>query len=287
MAEPPTPAARARATSALVRRLDYDRFAMALFAPAGRRDELLALFALNTEIARIPETVSEPLLGQMRLQWWREAVGELYDGKAARRHEILEALAGPIGAGRMTRASFDRLLDAREFDLMGRPPPTLSDLVAYAEGTAATLHGLGADLLGIGDAPARAAIFDIGTAWALLGLVRAIPFHARAKRQYIPADLAAETGLDRAALFELRATPALAACVARIAARAAEHLARARQRGARPTPASRALLLPATLADAYLAALARAGHDVMRAPIALNPAAKLARLWWAAARRRF
>src|SRR5271156_3271915 len=76
---------------ALVRRHDRDRFQTALFAPAARREALFALYAFNYEIARVRESVREPMLGQIRLQWWREAIDAAYAGAASRRHEV----AGP------------------------------------------------------------------------------------------------------------------------------------------------------------------------------------------------
>ncbi len=72
----------------LLRRYDYDRFLTGLFAPAGRREALYAVYAFNLEIARTREAVSEPMLGQIRLQWWREAIEEIYAGRV-RRHEVV------------------------------------------------------------------------------------------------------------------------------------------------------------------------------------------------------
>ena len=61
----------------LVRRYDNDRYLTALFAKADRREALFALAAFNLEVAKIPEVVSEPMLGEMRLQWWREVIDEI------------------------------------------------------------------------------------------------------------------------------------------------------------------------------------------------------------------
>src|SRR3546814_2675343 len=58
---------------------------------------------------------------------------------------------------------------------------------------------------------------DLGIAWGLTGLLRAVPFHARAKRLYLPVDLLRETGLRIDDLFELRRAPALCDVVRRIA----------------------------------------------------------------------
>src|SRR4051812_33620013 len=62
---------------AMIRKADYDRYAAALFAPVDARPHLLALYAFHHEIAKTAERVSQPIAGQIRLQWWREAVEEL------------------------------------------------------------------------------------------------------------------------------------------------------------------------------------------------------------------
>src|SRR5215469_6490166 len=74
------------AVAAIVRRHDRDRFQTALFAPAARREALFALYAFNYEIARVRESVSQPTLGQMRLQWWREAIAAAFEGGGIRQH---------------------------------------------------------------------------------------------------------------------------------------------------------------------------------------------------------
>src|SRR5512134_2813208 len=113
--------------AALVRRVDYDRYLAALFAPAAARERLFALYAFNHEIAKVRETVSEPMLGQIRLQWWREAIASIYDGKP-RPHAVVDALAEAVAERHPPRAGFEALIDAREFDLAGRAPATLPEL---------------------------------------------------------------------------------------------------------------------------------------------------------------
>ena len=56
----------------IVRQYDKDRYLSALLAPGQYRPGLMALYAFNSEIARIRELVSEPLPGEVRLQWWRD-----------------------------------------------------------------------------------------------------------------------------------------------------------------------------------------------------------------------
>src|SRR5690349_19421999 len=82
--------------AALVRRHDRDRYQTALFAPADRREALLALYAFNYEIARVRETVTQPMLGQIRLQWWREVLDTAYAGTPPRNHSVAIALTAAI-----------------------------------------------------------------------------------------------------------------------------------------------------------------------------------------------
>src|ERR1700710_1476338 len=97
------------AIAALVRRHDPDRFLTALFAPPDRRDALLALYALNHELARAREVASATALALIRLQWWREVV----EGEA-KRHEVATPLSVAIGAGLLVPADLLPVIVARE-----------------------------------------------------------------------------------------------------------------------------------------------------------------------------
>jgi NADH dehydrogenase [ubiquinone] 1 alpha subcomplex assembly factor 6 len=246
----------------LVRRHDRDRFLTTLFAPAARRDDLLALYAFNYEIAKTREVVSEPVLGQIRLQWWRETLDAIYDGGSVREHEVAAPLAAAIRGRGLGRAHFDALIAAREFDLVGEPPGSLAALESYAEGSSARLVWLALEVLGERGAAAVGAGRAVGIAYALTGLLRALPFHARMKRLYLPRDLCHAAGLRiDAELFELRSSPALCRVAEQVAAAAAAHLADARARRDAVPRAALPALLPGALAGADLARLRRAGYD--------------------------
>jgi phytoene synthase len=264
--------------AAELRRHDPDRFLTALFAPAERREALFALYAFNLEVARAREMVSEPMLGRIRLQWWREAIEGIYAG-TPRRHYVVDPLAAAVARHGLARASFDRLLESREADMEAEGPATLAALTDYAEGSSASLVDLALQILGEGalPAPAREAGRRVGVAWALAGLLRAVPFHARARRLYLPQDLVGAAGLRLEDLFELRQPPALAAVVRQVAdtARAELSAARAVQR---PPRALLPALLPGTLAGLYLKRLAAAGHDPFDARVQQAPPLRVARL---------
>ncbi|HLY46469.1 MAG TPA: phytoene/squalene synthase family protein [Stellaceae bacterium] len=254
---------------ALLRRHDRDRYQTALFAPAERREALFALYAFNYEIARVRESVTETMLGQIRLQWWREVVEAAYAGDASRPHEVAAPLSAAIREFGLSRAPFERLIDARERDLDDAPPATMAALEDYAEATSASLICLALEILGVRDAAAtedahpagdttETAAVHIGIAYALTGLLRAMPFHARAGRSYIPAELAARTGLDPRDYAAGRGSDALRAAAAEIATEAAGHLAAARRHRAEVPRAALPALLPAIVAERALTRLRRA-----------------------------
>ena len=268
-----------------LRRYDRDRFQTALFAPGKRRPALLALYAFNFEVARIREVTHEAMLGRIRLQWWRDAIGEIYAGLAPRRHEVVEALSATIREQRLSQAHFEALLTAREQDLAEEAPASMEALEAYAEGSSASLVMLALEALGVRDAAAQQAGTSVGIAYGLAGLLAAVPFHARMKRVYLPRDVTDSNGLDIAGtLFELRASPALEESVKEIAALARYHLTAARAQRQAVPPAAMPALLPAVLAERRLALLDRLGHNVMDPRFARVDPLQSWRLSWAALR---
>jgi phytoene synthase len=244
-----------------VRRFDNDRFLCALFAPADRREPLLTLYAFNVEIARIREMAREPLLGEMRLQWWCDAIAAIYAGSDPPHHPIAMPLAATIRRCYLTRSHFDGLLDARRLDLRDEPAATLENLLAYADGTSAMLSLLALEALGVRDPAIGDIARVVGVAWALTGLLRAVPYHARMRRLYLPADLLKDAGIDTARLFDGRHQPALRNVVRELAAHAQGLLDEARRVDTPIERSALTVLLPATLADGYLARLARGGFD--------------------------
>jgi NADH dehydrogenase [ubiquinone] 1 alpha subcomplex assembly factor 6 len=271
----------------LVRQHDRDRYRTALFAPSGRREALFALYAFNYEIARVRESVTTPMLGQIRLQWWREVLDLAYGGMPPRQHVVAAPLAAVIGEFALTRGHFDRLIDARERDLGDEAPVSLSALEDYAENTAATLLYLTLEVLGVRDAAAEDAAREIGTAYGLTGLLRALPFHARAGRRYIPDDVAADAGLDARDYGALRPSPALRRAVATVADTAGAHLRGAKAQRGRVPLAAMPAMLPAVIADRALRQLRSAGFDPFAAGLARPDPLQVWRLLLAVISRRF
>src|SRR3954452_14983054 len=126
------------ACEAAVRRADPDRYFAALFAPADKRPLLFALYAFNHELARIGETVREPMMGEIRLQWWRETVEGARNGKP-RAHDVARALADLFARTDLPVSLFDAMIDAREFDITHEGAPDQESLDRYLDTTSGNL----------------------------------------------------------------------------------------------------------------------------------------------------
>jgi phytoene synthase len=270
--------------AALVRRHDRDRYQTALFAPPDRREALFALYAFNYEIARVREAVTQPMLGQIRLQWWREAVGAAYAGTPPRHHVVAEPLAAVIRDFAPSREHFERMIDTRERDLADEPPATLGALEDYAEGTSATLLYLVLEVLGVTEPSTVAAARVVGIGYALAGLLRAMPFHARTGRCYIPADTAARLGLDPRDYAGLRDSAGLRKAVAELAEAAAVHLQAARRTRREIARRAHPAMLPSVIADRFLVRLRRANYNPFAPELAMPDTLQSWRLFIAALR---
>ena len=261
---------------ALARAADYDRYLSAVFTPGARREALFALIAFNHEIARIPEAVSEPMLGRIRLQWWREVLDAVYAGEPTRRHEVAVPLADAIRSCRLDRAPFDALLEAREEDLESEGPADLAALERNAAATGGSVAELMVRACGADAGPALEAGQRVGTAWALIGTLRAAPHAAAQGRVTLPDDLLAEAQFTADDLRTGRGFERFAIVAEPVAGRAAALLALARQARRAVPRQCLGVLLVARLADLYLARLRRAAWDPRDPRVACGPLRKQA-----------
>ncbi|MGB6229844.1 MAG: squalene/phytoene synthase family protein, partial [Litorimonas sp.] len=118
---------------------DPDRMRAARLADPEVRDRLFALYAFHAELAKIPELISEPMIGQIRYQWWRDCVEEIYSGGSVRSHEVSTPLAEMVAQSGISRFHLDRIVDGRERDLDPEPFRDLDAATAYADATSGAL----------------------------------------------------------------------------------------------------------------------------------------------------
>ncbi len=267
----------------LVREGDKDRFFADLFSPAGRRPFLFALHAFNLEIARAPILAREPLLGEMRLQWWRDALaaGGRGEGGAS---PVAAALQETLRRNNLDVAALAELIDARSFDLYRNPMQTIVDFEAYARRTSSTLMRMAAHILGCRGPEVASAALHAGIAVATANLLRSFPFHASRGALYIPVEILAQHGASVTSVLAGQTSPELLAALADMRERARAHLAQASGPLGRLPPDAMPAFLTVSLVRPYLKLMDRPGYDPFRTPADL---AQWRRQWilWRAARR--
>ncbi len=246
-----------------VRTADPDRYFSTLFA----------LYAFNAEVARIAETVREPMLGAIRLEWWRETAQGAAKG-TPRNHDVARGLADLFAEKKLALADLEALIESRAFDSSADTFADFAALEAYLDATSGAVMRLAAKLLGGRPEPVRQA----GLAYGLTGLLRALPFHNNRHKLYLPLDLLAAVHVTPEEFFHLEARdPRLAAVTRQAALRARDHFLTAR---AAPRPgAGLAAILPAALVPVYLRKLsALRDVPIHRRQMALLSAAMKKRL---------
>lgn len=259
----------------IAREGDPDRALAALFAPREARADLLALVAFNVELARIAEQVSEPELGAIRLQWWRDAVERAGAGEATG-HPVADALGATLRERKLSRQRIGAMIDARAFDIATRVMPGWASLGAYLRDTAGSLFALGAECLGARGPSLDQAAAKAGLAYGLTGLMRALPVHAARGRLDLPQDALLRHGTSPDAVLAGKTSEGLLAVLAELRDRAKTALAEARNHVAKLDRRAQTAFLPLCLVEPYLAALAREGRDPLHDIADINP---LYRLW--------
>lgn len=179
------------ACTELVRTQDPDRFGATLVAAPQDRPPLITLYALNLEIARAPFQSAEPMLAEMRLQWWIDRLEGLGAGKPPPLHDVLTPLWDAWGsdAGRLAP-----LAEARRRDCERRPFDSADAVAAYVANTAGRLMVGAAGRLGAQGAALNVAA-DQGLGAGLTAWLRALP-----RLQPIGLGLAAENAAETGAL---------------------------------------------------------------------------------------
>lgn len=249
-----------------LRTRDPDRYLSVLYAPADKRQALFALYAFNAEIASVRDRVSEPLPGEIRLQWWRDVLAA-GTPDAAGGHPLATALVETVRTHNLPLRAFENMLDARIFDLYDDPMPSRSDLEGYCGETASALIQLAAMILD----PANAASISTaaghaGCAQAIVGLIRSIPLHRARGQCYVPRDMLEAAGTTPEAFIELKDKPAAQRALDMMIALGREHW-NAYTRNPLIPGAILQAFQPAKLTPLYLREAARAGGAALTSPL--------------------
>ena len=262
------------ACAEMVRVGDPDRFLSVMTAPDDARARLFALYAFNLEVARAPWVTKEEMIAEMRLQWWLDAINEIYAGKV-RHHEVVEPLAEVIDAYALPQSLFTSLIEARRFDIYRECHPDRAAFDGYIDATAGSLMTLAAMSLeaqGIG----VDVISGFGYAAGVANLFRALPVLYANGRHPVPVDCA----LDRNAVAGGEVPDNLRRSLLEIATTARGKVAMARSRRTEVPGSALPAMLAGWQVNTPLAMVCRQPSEVLRQPLEVSEFQKKLGLLW-------
>lgn len=159
---------------------DPDRYLLSLFiADGAERAAVAALDELNIEIARLRDTIDTPHMGFIRLQWWKDEIKKIYAGEKFAPHHVLQDLAGALVPYKISPDDVHELIIAREADFEEYDQ---FDIYAYARNIHTPLLKIKAKILN-----EQTNTDALAEGFALIGLLRAIPFYRARSQVMIPS----------------------------------------------------------------------------------------------------
>jgi phytoene synthase len=270
----------------LVRAHDFTRYASTLFMPATQRRALLAIYAFNVEISRVREQVSQPLPGEMRLQWWTDMLAGRGHG-GVEGNPVAAELKLAIQNWPLPVERLSRLIDEHQFDLYNDPMPTMAALEGYINDTSSALFSLGAGIAG----PQSDDIEHLehlarhaGLAQGITQVMKALPLDASRRQLFVPLQLLERHGSNMEEVFAGRQTPKMRAALDQLIVEARGHLKTSFALLENAPPEVRPLFLPLALVARDLVTMSRADSN----PFTPHVTSRFRTLWtlWRASRSR-
>jgi len=267
----------------LVRAHDFTRYASTLFMPAEQRRALLAIYAFNVEISRVREQVSQPLPGEVRLQWWTDMLADAGHG-GVEGNPVAAELKLAIRDWRLPVERLSRLIDEHQFDLYNDPMPTMAALEGYVTDTSSALFALSAEIAGPLSGEIEHLARHAGLAQGIALVLAALPIDASRRQLFVPLQLLQGHGSSMEEVFAGKWTPNLRAALDQLIGEVREHLKTALALLQNAPPEVRPVFLPLALVTRDLERMSRADND----PFLPRVRSRFRTLWtlWRASRSR-
>jgi 15-cis-phytoene synthase len=244
----------------LVRSHDFARYASTLFVDGEPRRALLALYAFNVEILRVRDQITQPLAGEVRLQWWTDMLaGEGRGGVEG--NPVASELMLAVNHFHLPIEPLTRLIDEHQFDLYNDPMPTLAALEGYVTDTSSALFALAARIAAAPSAEIDHLARHAGLAQGFAQVIAALPRDAARRQLFVPVQLLAKQGIGAEAIFAGRETPPVRAALDQLIGEARHHLDTAIGLVSDIAPEARPMFLSLGIVRRDLAQMARADSD--------------------------
>lgn len=265
----------------LVRAQDFRSYAASLFVSPEARRSWLALAAFNAEVAHVRDHVSQPLPGEIRLQWWRDALtGEGQGSRGdAEANPVAAELLRAIALHDLPVETLVRLIDAHVFDVYDDPMPDMAALEAHCRDTSAALYALRAKIAGVNSPEIARLAEHAGIAEGLVDVALALPRHAMRRQLYLPGDLMSVHGVIAEEIFLHQTSQPLKDALAHLRREARSQMDQALAKLTDAPPHTRSAFLPLAMIGKILTRLESSD------PFAPPSPSRLSVLWttWRAA----
>lgn len=265
----------------LVRSHDFVRYASTLFMPGPERRALLAIYAFNIEVSRVHEQVSQPLPGEMRLQWWTDMLAGVGHG-GVEGNPVAAELLYAIRNHRLPVSPFSQLVEEHQFDLYNDPMPSLAALEGYLDATASALFAQATRVVARPSEAIDHLARHAGLAQGMAQVIAALGRDASRQQLLLPLQLLQRHGSSKEEVFAGKPTPNIRAAIDQLADEAQGHLKTAFGLLADVSSGVRPIFLPLAHIRRELNRVRRADYD----PFLPKPVSRLRTLWtlWRAAR---
>jgi phytoene synthase len=265
----------------LVRSHDFVRYASTLFVVPERRRALFALYAFNVEIVRVRDQISQPLPGEVRLQWWSDMLAGRGHG-GVEGNPVASELLLAIRHFRLPVERLSRMIDEHEFDLYNDPMPTMAALEGYVTETSSALFAMAGRIAGSRFDEIDRLARHAGLAQGFAQVIASLPRDASRRQLFLPLQLLDAHGGGLADVYAGRQTPTNRAAIDQLLGEARQHLDLALALLANAATEVRMVFLPLALVRRDLVRMSRADSD----PFVPRVNSRLSTLWtlWRASR---
>ncbi|XP_054983330.1 NADH dehydrogenase (ubiquinone) complex I, assembly factor 6 isoform X2 [Sorex araneus] len=210
------------------RKRDYEGYLCSLLLPSPARASAVALRAFNVELAQVKDSVSEKTIGQMRLQFWKDAVAGMYGGGGPPPQPVAVELWKAIKRHKLTKRWLMKIIEEREKNLDDKAYRNIQELESYSENTQSSLLYLTLEVLGVKDVHADHAASHIGKAQGIVTCLRATPYHSHRRRPLLPMDICALHGASQEDFVRKKRDKSVRDVIFDVASQAHLHLSHAR-----------------------------------------------------------
>jgi len=245
----------------LVKKSDYENYLAILLLPPNIQRAAFGLRAFNIELAQIQEVTSQKQIAQMRLQFWKDAIDQIFQGQPPHKPAAME-IAGACKYFNLSKQWIDRVVKARASQLTKTSYTSVQDAEDFAEQINASLYYLLLECLNVKSVHTDHVASHLGKAQGLVTLVRSVPFHASQRSVMLPLDLLAKHKVSQEDIIRGKESQSVKDVIFDIASVAHQHLEKARSLKDSIPKNVYPLFLNASVCDFYLKTLQKVDFNV-------------------------